>query len=519
MTLTLKTVRLAALASSLAAIVFVLAPANVLPATAQTTTGNLFTGTEATFTAGTGGWAGVGAALAAVVPSGQTTGELQITSASPNGTEIGVVSGSGASTWTPIVGGTRLAATASVMPATTPEQVQPLIGFYSAAGAYLTGAVGELQTEASGTWTPLAQTVGVAPTNAAYAIYGVLIYGVANGAVQYLESPVMTQTTVVNPPVVGPLTTLGNTIRQGNGSTIVFRGVVIGGTELSAPTFPTDAEIGQMQAWGANFIRVPLSESDWLNTCTTAAPTNLASYPANVAAEVSSITSRGMVALLDLHYSVTATCGASGLQPMADEQYAPTFWTDVAGMFKSNPLVAFDLFNEPNSISDLVWADGGAVTAGGGFTAAGMQQLYGDVRGTGATNLVFASGNNYGNSPSLVPLVGINIVNAVHDYTCPNLAPPNCADTTPYNPEPFLQNWTVVGLTEPVMVTETGWPDPNNPQFNQVMINDVNAMGWGWAIFSVDTSPGLLFDLTGAVGTTWEPSPSGMPVVVGLEAN
>src|SRR6185437_4630044 len=111
---------------------------------------------------------------------------------------------------------------------------------------------------------------------------------------------------------------------------VVLRGVVINGTELGVPDFPTDSEIGRAAAWGSNLVRVPLNESLWLNTCTAAAPSNSPAYPAQVAAEVGSITSRHMVALLDLHFNVTHVCGGSAPQAMADTAYSPTFWQQVA---------------------------------------------------------------------------------------------------------------------------------------------------------------------------------------------
>src|SRR5206468_5653323 len=106
------------------------------------------------------------------------------------------------------------------------------------------------------------------------------------------------------------------------------------------------------------------------------------------------ITSRGMLALLDLHTSVTNDCTAAERQAMADATYAPAFWSQVAARYKTNPMVAFDLYNEPHDISDAVWRNGGTATYKSvSFKAAGMQQLYDTVRAAGANNLVSISGN------------------------------------------------------------------------------------------------------------------------------
>ena len=69
---------------------------------------------------------------------------------------------------------------------------------------------------------------------------------------------------------------------------------------------------------------------------------------------------------------------------MADSPGAITFWQEVATRYKDNPLVAFDLFNEPH-VPQSVWLDGGTLRppTGRPSHAAGMQQLYDAVRGTG----------------------------------------------------------------------------------------------------------------------------------------
>jgi len=314
---------------------------------------------------------------------------------------------------------------------------------------------------------------------------------------------------------VAPLRTQGNRIYDAYGP-VVLRGVVINGTELGVPDFPTDSEIGRAAAWGSNLVRVPLNESLWLNTCTAAAPSNSPAYPAQVAAEVGSITSRHMVALLDLHFNVTHVCGGSAPQAMADTAYSPTFWEQVAARFASNPLVAFDLYNEPHDISDSVWLRGGTATYGGiPFQAAGMQQLYDAVRAKAPTNLVFASGNTWGNDPSSLPLQGAGIVDAVHDYTCQT---PPCHATDPYNPSPILSRWTTVEESTPVAVTEFGFPGRFDGTFNTNLVAAADRAGIGWVAFAFDNT-GTPFSLLADGGGAYEPLPGGMPVLAGLSRN
>ena len=81
-----------------------------------------------------------------------------------------------------------------------------------------------------------------------------------------------------------------------------------------------------------------------------------------------------------------------------------------------------------------------------------MQQLYNIVRGTGATNLIFASGVNWAESfPSTAPLTGTrNLIYAAHAYTCPTGLPSTGAtcttgpDGTIYDPSRLLGNLSIV---------------------------------------------------------------------------
>jgi hypothetical protein len=206
---------------------------------------------------------------------------------------------------------------------------------------------------------------------------------------------------------------------------------------------------------------------------------------------------------------------------MADSPSSVTFWKQVAARYKSNPLVAFDLYNEPHDISSSVWLKGGQVTENGTtFTAAGMQQLYNAVRSQGASNLVFASGNNWANTfPPL--LSGYNVVYAVHAYTCPTAPPPTCTTPNPYDPSSILGSWVSPSGSHPVMVTEFGWPDAGNGRYIASVVNYAESHGWGWNVFAWDGTSTGLFTLLAEVGpgAAYEPKPSGMSAITGFNAN
>jgi hypothetical protein len=395
----------------------------------------------------------------------------------------------------------------------------PIEVFYDSAGTKLAMVWGQVGVDVSSGWTATNQVVGIAPAGTSYVAFGLVVYQTAANEIHYVDSASVTSTTVQTRPLKAPFHTSGNAIYGADGARVIFRGVHREGTQVSISRFPPDHEIGQARAWGANVVRVPLNEALWLSTCPSFV-TNSPSYPGLIDTEVKQITSRGMLAILDLHFNVTGTCSTAGPQAMADATYGPNLWSVLAARYKSNPLVAFDLYNEPHDISDAVWLNGGTATyAGVSFKAAGMQQLYNAVRATGATNLVFVSGNNWSTRPAATPVNGTNIVNGVHDYPCGAAPSAPCTGDRPYDPTPTLNLWNTAAAARPVMVTEFGFPDRNSGTFNSNLISAAQARGWGWAAFSWGSETTGIWGLVSSVGQTYEPSPLGIPVLVGLAAN
>ena len=305
-------------------------------------------------------------------------------------------------------------------------------------------------------------------------------------------------------PVFPPFRTQGNAIKDGEGNKVLFRGIEREGQTWNS--FPADTEIAQIRAWGANFVRIPLSESLWLNTCLSTSPSNDPNYPKKVDAEVGSITGRGMVALIELNYNVTQACGKPAAQRMADAAFSPTFWQQVATRYKSNQLVAFDLYNEPHDVNDAQWLNGGAVVSGTtSYQAAGMQQLYDTVRATGAANLIFIAGRIWATTPATTMVSGTNIVHSVHVYSS--------------DPNTVLKMWDAVGRTAPIMNTEFGSNNfGSDGAYNSAVIADCEQHGWGWNAYAFDGTAQGNYDLI-TNPTTYDPAPAGLPVKNGLALN
>jgi hypothetical protein len=263
-------------------------------------------------------------------------------------------------------------------------------------------------------------------------------------------------------------------------------------------------------------VRLQLGDELWCATdalCTSPADNPSLSttcggqYRQYVQGIIDTITRLGMVALVDLayvpalsvHTPTALTCNNAagqldqaqgGLTPsqraMADFAYAPTFWHQLAAQNANNPLVAFDLFNEPdlhNGRPDCgndsngqpvhqgrqtiepasdpnqagtkpldVWLNAGLSGTGEaagrveddsgdqqltdgkmGYQAAGMQLLYNTVRSVAQRNLVFVS--------------GVGVERDDHGVAV------DCFENAAYDLSPVLGGWAIAGGTNVVYGT------------------------------------------------------------------
>ena len=488
--------------------------------TANPTPVNLLQGDNATFSKSSGTWVNYSDAAVQWTPSGGEggSGGLVVTATGP---KMAVLSG------TTATGGLTPASPGSIYSAAVSaespdnEQIQPVLIFYTSTGTG-NGVVFGPGTRASGTgWTAAGEVMAIAPANTASVALGIIVYNTAAGAKLVLDNAWIEQTAeAATPAVVGPLSTSGTKILQANGVPFTPRGVVLNGLETNpAATTVTQQAVIQAKVWGANIVRLPLGEQFWLSSNCNYSP----GYQSEVDQVVNWITSLGMVALLDLHTNTVVGCEPGRPHNMADEAQSPTFWSQLAARYGSNPLVAFDLYNEPHNISDSVWLDGGMTLDIYApfelYDAAGMQQLYNSVRGAGANNLVFVTGTTWGDNPPSQPLVGKNIVYAAHAYTCPDSPPPTCTSPNPYDPSPLLDRWVSFSNSEPVAVTEFGFPSQSSGAYASNVITFARNYGWGWVAFAwEDSAYPAPFNLTEgwSPNSPAQPAPSGIPVLCEL---
>jgi hypothetical protein len=200
---------------------------------------------------------------------------------------------------------------------------------------------------------------------------------------------------------------VGNHFVDGTGRTVRLLGVNRSGTEYECMANngffdgPGDAaSIAAMATWNIDAVRVPLNEDCWLGINGAPAAYSGANYRNAIGGYVNRLHAAGMYAIVDLHWNAQGSLPADGKtgqgRKMADLDHSPAYWASVAGFFKNDPGVVFDLFNEPHDISWDCWLHGCTVSDGTGtWQAAGMQSLLDAVRSTGARNVVTLSSNGW----------------------------------------------------------------------------------------------------------------------------
>jgi endoglucanase len=314
----------------------------------------------------------------------------------------------------------------------------------------------------------------------------------------------------------------GNELVSASGRRVVLRGVDRSGTEYECVQGhgifdgPSDkASISVMRSRGINAVRVPLNEACWNGQSYVNPAYAGVRYRAAIQAYVRLLNASGMVAILDLHWTDGAYTGNSSAcssaeatcqKPMPDAAQAVPFWTSVAGAFKGNDAVIFDLFNEPypeqadggnQTQGWQCWLHGGSDCAGIGYRVAGMQTLVNAVRSTGAGNVIMLGGLAWAND-----LTGWlshepadpdhNLAASWHSYNFNACSSKSC--------------WTAqiapVIAKVPVIAGEIGENDCADtyidPLTRWLNANSTSYLAWTWNTdFNCATGPGLITSYAG----------------------
>jgi endoglucanase len=315
----------------------------------------------------------------------------------------------------------------------------------------------------------------------------------------------------------GPYTVQGNAILGVDGKRYLFHGIGRDGLEFACngDGFFDAQHLAYMGPgsntsngtyWYANTVRLPLSESYWLNG-QPARQCSAAQYQGLVKTTVATLTSMKLNVIINLQWTDAGgqAAGGGSAWKMPDND-SVTFWTQVAAIYRSYSNVLFELFNEPHPDTWSCWAAPCTITNDNSwvsdclctqtftYQSAGMQALVNAVRNTGAANLVLVAGMNWGYDLSRVathPITGSNIVYDTHPY--------------PYNgkqPANWDSSFGTISNTYPVISAENGEYDCGTNYMNQLLSYfDAHMIGWiGWAWVSVGSPcgyPQLITDYSG----------------------
>ena len=288
-------------------------------------------------------------------------------------------------------------------------------------------------------------------------------------------------TAQANPDLV--IKVVGNRLVDGEARTVRLLGVNRSGTEyacvqgLGIFDGPHDASsVAAMARWRINVVRVPLNEDCWLNINGVKQEYAGQNYQDAVVQYIKTLHQYGLYAIVDLHWNASGSELARGQQPMADADHAAAFWSSVAQVFKSDPAVLFDLYNEPHDVSWTCWLKG-CTLQGQRFT--GMQTLVNTVRAIGATQPILLGGIDWANDLSqwlaYEPYDSKgSLVASYHSYSFNRCITADC-----WNSEVLP-----VASAVPVVTGEMGEEDCQHAYVDRFTAwadgNDVSYLAWSW---------------------------------------
>ena len=311
-------------------------------------------------------------------------------------------------------------------------------------------------------------------------------------------SPLATHTPVPgHTQAMGPYRVQGNAILGADGKRYLFHGIGrdsleyscwgdghFGAQELSYMGWGTNTYAETY--WGANTVRLPLSEGIWLRGQSSES-CFAGQYQALVKQTVDTLTALKLNVIFDLQWDDAGGQSLQGGGPWAmPDADSVLFWQQVAGIYKGYSNVLFELYNEPHPASWSCWTSGCTITDTDysndcqcqktlTFQSVGMQVLVDAVRNSGATNLVLVAGMNWGYDLSQIaryPIQGPNVVYDTHPY--------------PYA-EKQSNSWDAafgtISEQYPVLSAENGEYDCGTSYMSQLLSYfDAHQIGWiAWA--------------------------------------
>ena len=233
--------------------------------------------------------------------------------------------------------------------------------------------------------------------------------------------------------------------------------------------------------WHANAVRIQVAPEHLFSS----SPYNW-SYLQTLDGEVKLANQLGMVAIVTLQ-----TEEYDG--PPLPTSSALTFWTFMARHYKHNPMVFFDLYNEPRLTPRLgeswmwnLWRNGGTDEVKGQQERfVGMQHLVDQIRRTGAQNIIIAEGNQGDHDLSQLPqhlLIGSNVAYGIE----PDLTP---SDDSPAQ---WVANWANLAKSVPIAMEAfqdyptAGVCNPQSPRLLPELLDYLQDNHLGLIVFSLN---------------------------------
>ena len=239
--------------------------------------------------------------------------------------------------------------------------------------------------------------------------------------------------------------------------------------------------------WGANVVRLPLSENFWLFG-QPSVNCSANQYRALIQQTVQNLTNLNLNVILDLAWTnADEQAFGSGTQLAMPDADSVTFWQQVATIYSSFPNVLFEVFNEPHIYNWACWVNGCQISGDVGtnnqtysYAGIGMQKLVDTVRSVGASNLVIVGGLDWGyNLAQLATyhLRGTNIVYDTHPYDYSGKLPTNW-DT----------DFGTISKSFPLISAESGEYDCGTSYMSQLIryfdAHNISWVGWAWVVSS-----------------------------------
>jgi endoglucanase len=248
---------------------------------------------------------------------------------------------------------------------------------------------------------------------------------------------------------------------------------------------PVDTQsVAAIAAWHVDAVRVPLNEDCWLGINGVKPQYGGSTYRIAIASFVVRLNAAGMVAILDLHWNAPGRRLATGQQQMPDADHSVAFWRSVATVFRRNPNVVFDLYNEPHDVSWRCWRDGCGPWAG-------MQRLVNAVRAAGARQPLMLGGLAWSNDLSgwlrWEPRDPLHqLVASFHLYNFNTCAEATC----------WARTIQPVAARVPVVTGELGENDCAHGFIDTYMpwadAAGISYLGWTWDTWNCNSGPALI---------------------------